>query len=40
MVEFKAWDVNEKCWIPQNMISISGDGTMYTKDSEESEEWF
>jgi hypothetical protein len=33
--KFRAWDVNEKCWIPPDQIAITGDGKIITKTSRE-----
>lgn len=30
--EFKAWDVGGQCWIPPELIAITGDGEIFTRD--------
>lgn len=36
---FKAWDVGEQCWIPPELIAITGNGEIFTRDDEDSAEW-
>ncbi len=35
---FRAWDVEEKCWIPPEMVAVTGEGKILTRDGED-EEW-
>jgi len=35
---FRAWDVKEKLWIPEELVAIDGDGKIYTRENEY-EDW-
>jgi uncharacterized phage protein (TIGR01671 family) len=34
-IKFRAWDIDEKCWIPKEMFVIGANGKLYTHDDNE-----
>jgi len=37
-INYKVWDIEGNCWIPQELVAIMGDGTILTRESED-EPW-
>lgn len=38
MLKFRAWDVEDKCWIPEDQVAVTSDGKVLTSD-ENSDRW-
>ena len=39
-IKFRAWDVQNKCWIPKEKFLIAPDGTLWTEDTSDGTQRF